>query len=112
MAEEMRGRVVGGDGKEAEIDGGCFGGYGRPANQKDPRLQRNRNGKRGGNSAPAMFHSESQAFAFIRARIAKGTVVHADEARSWDNLHERLEVNGSTTRSVRPRRRMHELGEE
>jgi hypothetical protein len=27
MAEEMRGRVVGGEGKEAEIDGGYFGGY-------------------------------------------------------------------------------------
>jgi hypothetical protein len=26
------------------------------------------------------------------ARIAKGTVVHADEAGSWDNLHERFEV--------------------
>jgi hypothetical protein len=39
-----------------------------------------------------IFHSESQASAFIRARIAKGTVVHADEAGSWDNLHERFEV--------------------
>ena len=28
----------------------------------------------------------------VRARIAKGTVVHADEAASWDNLHERFEV--------------------
>ena len=27
MAEEMRGRVVGGEGKTAEIDGGYFGGY-------------------------------------------------------------------------------------
>jgi transposase-like protein len=27
MAEEMKGRVVGGEGKEAEIDGGYFGGY-------------------------------------------------------------------------------------
>ena len=48
--------------------------------------------ERGGNSVPAVFHSESQASAFIRARIAKGTVVHADEAGSWDNLHERFEV--------------------
>jgi hypothetical protein len=48
--------------------------------------------KRGGNSVPAVFHSESQASAFIRARIAKGTVVQADEAGSWDNLHERFEV--------------------
>ena len=45
----------------------------------------------GGSSIPAVFHSESQASAFIRARIATGTVVHA-EAGSWDNLHERFEV--------------------
>jgi hypothetical protein len=38
-----------------------------------------------------VFHSESQASAFIRVRIARGTV-HADEAGSWDNLHERFEV--------------------
>jgi hypothetical protein len=105
MAEEMRGRVVGGEGKEAEVDGGYFGGYVRPANLKadriDRRFARNQNGKRkvvvivrerGGNSVPAVFRSESQASAFIRARIAKGTVVHADEAASWDNLHERFEV--------------------
>jgi hypothetical protein len=48
--------------------------------------------ERGGNSVPAVFHSESQASAFIRVRIAKGTGVHADEAGSWDNLHERFEV--------------------
>ena len=30
MAEEMRGRVVGGEGKVAEIDGGYFGGYVKP----------------------------------------------------------------------------------
>ena len=49
-------------------------------------------GERDGNSVPAVFNSESQAASFIRARIAKGTVVHADEAASWDNLHERFEV--------------------
>src|ERR1700740_2558810 len=43
-------------------------------------------------SVPAFFNSESQAASFIRARIAKGTVVHADEATAWDNLHERFEV--------------------
>jgi hypothetical protein len=53
--------------------------------RRDRRLARNQSGKRklvvivrerGGNSVPAVFHSESQASAFIRARIAKGTVVH------------------------------------
>src|SRR5215210_5203752 len=32
MAEEMKGRVVGGEGKVAEVDGGYFGGYVKPAN--------------------------------------------------------------------------------
>ena len=27
-----------------------------------------------------------------RAQIAKGRVVHVDEAGSWDNLHERFEI--------------------
>jgi hypothetical protein len=50
MAEEMKGRVVGGGGKEAEVDGGYFGGYVKPANHKDQRVDRrfsrNQNGKR------------------------------------------------------------------
>jgi transposase-like protein len=105
MAEEMKGRVVGGEGKEAEIDGGYFGGYVKPANLKEKRLDRrfaeNQSGKRkvvviirerGGNSVPAVFNTESQASAFIRARIAKGTVVNADESGAWDNLHERFEM--------------------
>ena len=93
MAEEMKGRVVGGEGKMAEVDGGYFGGYVKPANLKEKRLDRrfarNQNGKRkvvvivrerGGNSVPAVFNTESAAASFIRARIAKGTVVNADEA--------------------------------
>jgi transposase-like protein len=105
MAEEMKGRVVGGEGKTAEVDGGYFGGYVKPANRKEKRLDRrfaqNQNGKRkvviiirerDGNSVPAVFGSESQAASFIRARIAKGTTVHADEAASWDGLHERFEM--------------------
>jgi hypothetical protein len=46
--------------------------------------------ERGGNSVPAVFNSEGAASAFIRARVAKGTTVHADEAGSWDGLHERF----------------------
>lgn len=105
MAEELKGRVVGGEGKVTEVDGGYFGGYVKPANNKenrrDRRLTRNQNGKRkvvviirerDGNSVPAVFGSESQAASFIRARIAKDTVVHADEAASWDGLHDRFEM--------------------
>ncbi len=78
MAEEMRGRVVGGEGKVAEVDGGYFGGYVKPANQKEYRRDRR--------------YTRNQNGTFIRARIAKGTVVHADEAGSWDGLHDRFEM--------------------
>ena len=43
-------------------------------------------------SVPAVFGTESQAAAFIRARVAKGTVLNADEAAALDGLHERFEV--------------------
>ena len=105
MAEEMKGRIIGGEGKVAEVDGGYFGGYVKPANLKedrvDRRFARNQNGKRkvvviirerGGNSVPAVFSTESQPLSFIRARIAKGTIVNADEAASWNGLHERFEM--------------------
>src|ERR1700730_7227795 len=45
MAEEMKGRKLGGEGKVAEVDGGYFGGYVKPANhvenRRDRRLLRN-----------------------------------------------------------------------
>ena len=65
MAEELKGRVIGGEGKVAEVDGGYFGGYVKPANMKadrlDRRYTRNQSGKRkvvvvirerGGNTLP------------------------------------------------------------
>jgi len=36
--------------------------------------------------------TEIQAASFIHARVARGTVLNADEAGSWDHLHERFEV--------------------
>jgi transposase-like protein len=105
MAEELRGRVVGGVGKVAEVDGGYFGGYVKPANhrenRRDRRLARNQTGKRrvvvivrerGGNSIPAVFRSEAEATAFITRRVRKGTVINADEAGSWNDLHSRFEM--------------------
>jgi transposase-like protein len=105
MAEEMKGRVVGGAGKIAEIDGGYFGGYVKPANfrenRRDRRLWANQSGKRkavvivrerNGNSVPAVFRTEGQALSWIKNRIAPGTVINADEAGSWNELHGRFEV--------------------
>jgi transposase-like protein len=105
MAEELKGRVVGGEGKIAEVDGGYFGGYVKPANRvenrRDRRLWANQSGKRqvvvivrerDGNSVPAVFRTEGAAQSWIKSRIAKGTVVNADEAGSWNDLHSKFEM--------------------
>jgi hypothetical protein len=47
-----------------------------------------------------VFGSESLAASFIRARIAKGTVVNADESGAWDDLHERFERSVSTIKRL------------
>jgi hypothetical protein len=40
MAEEMKGRTVGGNGKTAEIDSTVFGGYVKPHNLRTDRVDR------------------------------------------------------------------------
>ena len=105
MAAELKGRVIGGEGKVAEADGGYFGGYIKPANfrenRRDRRLSKNQNGKRqvvvvvrerDGNSLPAVFRSEAGALDFIKRRVAKGTTINVDEAGSWTGLSDRFEV--------------------
>ena len=105
MAEEMKGRKIGDDRPEAEVDGAYFGGHVRPANLKEDRVDRrfkeNQSGKRkvvvvirerGGESLPGVFKSESDALAWIKRRVVKGTVLHADEAPSWNDLHSRFEM--------------------
>jgi len=39
-----------------------------------------------------VFHSEGAALNFIKARVAKGSIVNADEAGSWDGLHGKYEM--------------------
>jgi transposase-like protein len=105
MAEEMKGRMIGGEGKVAEVDGGYFGGYVKPANHHkdrvDRRLYENKSGKRkvvvivrerDGNSVPAVFASEGAALNWIKSRIQPGTLVNADEAASWNGLHTKYEM--------------------
>ncbi len=105
MAEEMKGRQIGDDRPEAEVDGAYFGGYVKPANLKEDRVDRrfkeNQSGKRkvvvvirerGGETLPGVFKSESDALAWIKRRVVKGTVLHADEAPSWNDLHSRFEM--------------------
>ncbi len=103
MAEEMKGRTIGDDHPEASVDGAYFGGHVRPANLKenrrDRRLWKNQSGKRkvvvvirehGGETLPGVFKTEGSAMAWIKAKVAKGTTLHADEAGSWDGLQTRF----------------------
>lgn len=83
-----------------EIDGAYFGGHVKPANYKEDRIDRrlaeNQTGKRrcvvvmrqrGGRTVTVAGKSELEAVPAIMARVAAGTVIHADEAASWDGLH-------------------------
>jgi hypothetical protein len=103
MAAEMKGRMMGGAGRTVEIDGGYFGGYVKPANFRenrvDRRLARHQTGKRkvvvvirerNGRTLPAVFKSESAALRFIGSRVERGTEVVADEAGSWNDLQARF----------------------
>jgi len=85
-----------------EVDGAYFGGHVKPANRKedrkDLRLRQNRTGKRrvvvvmrqrGGRTLPFVFRSEDAAIPAIRAHVATGTLIHADESTAWDSLHAR-----------------------
>ncbi|MGD0105730.1 MAG: IS1595 family transposase [Rhodopila sp.] len=105
MASELKGLRVGGDGETVEVDGGYFGGYVKPANQKENRRDRryaeNKSGKRqvvvvarerGGRTLPAVFKSEAASITFIATRVAPGTKLVADEAMDWNALHGRFDV--------------------
>jgi transposase-like protein len=105
MSEELKGRVIGDDCPEAEVDGAYFGGHVRPANlaenRKDRRLRRNMSGKRkvvvvirerGGETLPGVFKSEGAALSWIKSRVLRGTVLHADESSVWNELHARYEM--------------------
>jgi transposase-like protein len=106
MASEMKGAHIGGDGRKAEIDGGYFGGYVKPANRvenrRDHRLRQNQSGRRkvvvviperDGKTLPGVFASEVAALNFIRTRIARGTEVYADEGSAWNDLHGRFAMH-------------------
>lgn len=85
---------------EVEIDGAYFGGYIKPANHKenriDRRLARYQTGKRrvvvimrerNGKTLPFVFKSEDAAISTIQAHVQAGSTIYADEATAWDSLH-------------------------
>lgn len=105
MAEELKGRQIGDDCPEAEVDGAYFGGHIRPANKAEDRvvrrLAKHQTSKRkvvvvlrerGGETLPGVFKSESHALSWIESRVVKSTVLHADDAPAWNDLHSRFEV--------------------
>ncbi len=105
MAEEFKGRKLGGEGKVAEVDGMYAGGYVRPANhiegRRDRRKVANQSGKRqsviivrerNGNSLPAVFKTEGAALSWIKSRVQPGTVINADEASGWNELASKYEM--------------------
>ena len=88
-----------------EVDGAWFGGHIRPENHRAARIDRRRrehqNGKRlcvvamrrrGGPTVTTVVKHEAEAVPIIRQRIARGSIVHADEARAWDALHASFEM--------------------
>ena len=108
MASEVRKTVIGGQGKRAEIDGGYFGGYVKPANhcenRRDRRLRQNQSGKRkvmvvirergkNGKTLPGVFRNEADALTFIRRQVPRETTLYADEAASWNELHARYKLH-------------------
>lgn len=102
MAAEMKGMVLNGT---VEVDGCYVGGHVRPANRKadrvDRRVAENMSGKRkcvvvlrqrDGRTLPFAMTSEAEGVSLVNKRVAKGSVIHADEAASWDDLHARYEM--------------------
>lgn len=90
---------------EVEIDGGYFGGYVKPANLKqdrvDRRLRFNQSGKREvvvvmrereGRTLPVITKSEAAALPEIARKVVGGSTVYADESTAWDALHARYET--------------------
>jgi hypothetical protein len=81
------------------VDGAYFGGYVKPANRKEDRIDRrlaeNQTGKRRvvivarelrGETLTYVAKSEAEGVPFVLANVKTGVTVHADEANHWDAL--------------------------
>lgn len=88
---------------EVAVDGAYFGGYVKPANRREDRKDRRRkiyqSGKRqvvivarelDGETATTVAKSEADGVPFVLATVKPGSVIHADEASHWDQLHARF----------------------
>ncbi len=103
MASSSKARRIGGAGREVERDGAYFGGHVRPENLAADRVDRrrgeNQSGKRqvvvvmrerGGPTLVQVVPTEEAALPIIPQRIARATVLHADESPAWNKLHARF----------------------
>ncbi len=110
MSHKIR-EAMGSEGKiktlagKVEVDGGYFGGYVKPSNEKehrrDLRLVANQSGKRecvvvmrerNGRTLPYVCRTEDQAVPVVRAHVEKDSTIYADEASMWDALHATYET--------------------
>ena len=99
MAEEMKGRQIGDDRPEAEVDGAYFGGYVKPANCAEDRVDRRlrepdrqaqgrgRDPRARRRDAAGRVPVRKQAASWIKRRVAKGTVAARRRSPSWNDLH-------------------------
>ena len=88
---------------EVEVDGAYFGGYVKPANRREDRIDRrlamHRTGKRqvvvvmrerGGRTLPFVAKTEAAGASIVAANVAPGATIFADEASSWNDLDARF----------------------
>ena len=100
LAAEQNANEISG---EVEIDGAYFGGYVKPANRKEDRVDRRRamhqTGKRqvvvvmrerNGQTLPFVTKTEVEGVSRITATVRPGSVIYADEAAHWDVLEARF----------------------
>ena len=97
MASEIAGVTLNGT---VEVDGMYSGGYVKPTNRKEDRVDRrlaeNQTGKRRvvvvarqrkGRTITTVTKTEAEGVAFVKAVVSANAEVHADEASHWDALH-------------------------
>jgi len=98
MAREVDGKVLDG---EVEIDGAYFGGYIRPANLKEDRIDRrlaeHQTGarrvvvairQRKGRTLTFVTKSEAEGVELAERYVSRLSTIFADEASHWDHLHQ------------------------
>lgn len=102
MALEDAGQKLGG---VVEVDGAYFGGYVKPANIKENRVDRRTKGvqsgkrqsvvvvrERDGDMLTFVGKNEAEGVEIVSAVVEADAVIHADEAGHWDALHARYET--------------------